>query len=182
MNLEGYLKDSKLVSEGLYSDKLNELISVKIKAINKLNQTIEIVYMKDDEEKYLSISINQGFYTYYKCYFEFDTLKLDDKKMDMFDFMYDSSENYYYKNSHEILDEISYIHNISYDLYYYDDKDCLKQMQCEQITIIANDKNNILKSYKLYFKEDEEFSRVFDIKVQAIKNNFVSKSIDKNSS
>jgi len=179
MTLDEYLKDSKLVSEGLYSDKLNNLTSVKIKAINDLNNQIEIVYIKDDDEKYLTIHIFQGFYTYYKCYFELDTQKLDDKLMDSFDFIYDGSENYYYKKPHDILDEISYIHNISYDLYYYDDKDCPKQTQCEQITITANDKNNILKSYTLYFKEDEELSRVFDIKIESIKNSFISKVIDK---
>jgi hypothetical protein len=54
-------------------------------------------------------------------------------------------------------------------------------MHCEQITIIANDKNNILKSYTLYFKEDEELSRVFDIKIEPIKNSFISKVIDKSS-
>jgi len=181
MTVDEYLNDSKLVSEGLYSDKLNDLTSVKIKAINDLNNQIEIVYIKDDEKKYLSISTYQGFYTYYKCYFEFDTQKLDDKLMDNFDFIYDGSENYSYKKSYDILDEISYIHNISYDLYYYDDRDCPKQMQCEQITIIANDKNNILKSYTLYFKEDEKLSRVFDIKIESIKNNFISKVIDKSS-
>ncbi len=181
MILDEYLKDSKLVSKGLYSDKLNDLTSVKIKTINELNSQIELVYIKDDEEKYLTIHIFQGFYTYYKCYFEFESLKLDNKLMDNFDFIYDGSENYHYKKPHDILDEINYIHNISYDLYYYDDKDCSKQMQCEQITIIANDKNNILKSYTLYFKEDEEYSRIFDIKIEPIKNSFISKVIDKSS-
>ena len=181
ITLDEYLNDSNLVCKGLYNQKINNLTSVKIKAINELNSQIEIVYIKDDEEKYLSISTYQGFYTYYKCYFEFETLKLNDKLMDNFDFIYDGSENYSYKKSHNILDEISYIHNISYDLYYYDDKDCSKQMQCEQITIIANDKNNILKSYTLYFKEDEKLSREFDIKIESIKNSFISKVIDKSS-
>ena len=170
---------SKLISKGLHNELLsNSLESVKVLAINELVGKIEIVYQKNNETQYLSIVPHTRFHSYYKCYFTFDDKALEDSLMLGTDIILGLDE-VYKKQTHPLLEEIAYIHTTSYDKYYYDDKDCKKQMQCESITIIATTKESKLKAFTLHFEEDEEANRFFTITSRELKHQFYSKLLRK---
>jgi hypothetical protein len=171
----------KLISRGLYSKQLNHLTTSKVLAISKIAGYIEIEYLKNNTIQYLTLttcSYPNYDLEFRKCYFKFDEVELPKTMVNAQDLIYDGTETIYTKEPHEILDEIAYIHDTSFNLLYHYEPDA----QCEEIIITANTKDEKLKNYRLSFEADDNYDGeriVLSISSQERYDTFVSKSLDK---
>lgn len=180
MTIEEFLESSKIVSQGLSNKLLNLLTSVKVISVKELCGNFEIAYEDENETHYLTISHFVGTSLHF-CNFEFTGEAFPCEVMDGTDFIYDGTETYYYKEDSERLQDIAYIHNISYELYFYDDENYPDmQIKCEQITIVANTKDNRFEKYILGFERNDEGHWEFKITSQNIEKSFRSKLLANN--
>ncbi|MDD3466272.1 MAG: hypothetical protein PHE67_03905 [Campylobacterales bacterium] len=149
----------KLISQGLYSKELNHLTTSNVLSISKLAGYIEIQYQKNGITQYLTLTIlsrPNWDLTVRECSFRFGEEELPQSTFDAQDLIYDGTETIYTKEPHELLDEIAYIHDTSYNLLYHYDPDA----KCEEITITAITKDEKLKNYRLSFEPDGDGTRV----------------------
>jgi len=171
----------KLISQGLYSKELNRLTTSKVLSISELAGYIEIQYQKNGKIQYLTLTTRSHpnwNLTIRECSFKFGEEELPQGTFDAQDLIYDGTETIYIKEPHEVLDEIAYIHDTSYNLRYHYDPDA----KCEEITITAITKDEKLKSYKLSFEANDYYGggRVdLSITSKQIGGVFISKSLDK---
>ncbi|HHO41778.1 MAG TPA: hypothetical protein ENN12_00250 [Epsilonproteobacteria bacterium] len=168
----------KLISRELYSKELNRLTASKILSIAALNGAVEIKYLKNGDVEHLSFttfSSPSWDLTTRECSFVFKEEELPKTMLAAQDFIYDSTETIYTKEPHEVLGEIAYIHDTSYNLLYHYDPDG----RCEEITIIAHTKGGQLKRYILGFESNSDGIRVdLSITSEEISKVFISKSLN----
>lgn len=152
------INNSKIVSKGLSNKFLNLLTSVKVLSIKEFQGNLEITYEDETNINFITISHLTEFTTNYKCYF-----KIEDKAF--------QTETYYCKE----LQDIEYIHSISYNVFFHDNK-----IQCEEIALFVNTKDNLFKKYILGFACDKEEYRYFKISSHLMENSFRSKLLEAN--